>query len=474
PSRPDAPSSAKDQEDPGLYGKGAALIRAGRAFFSGDLPVGARQNAPAGALEKIPGKENFQEGILSARSAMPPIPARSGPDGSAGAFRPVSSGRSAIPRGSGQGLKMRRSGHIPRLEGIGMEDTRKKGEAPRGGSASAPLAGKPLPLEKGPFGADIWMESSFRQNYSLRPSGISGAARAEAEDLKGAALAGTAKQPAAKMQALRALPGGMSFGATRPVDFPARDEGAAMAVQTASHKRPSSPPVSSGGFLLRAMRRISAGISQDIGALAAKFESGAEGIAAIGYDRHGGTSYGKFQIASRVGTMGKFLRYLEDKAPDLAARLNSCGPANTGGRAGRMPEAWKNIAAEDPGRFESLQNDFIRESHFEPTMEQLAANTGVSFATMPPALQEVVFSTAVQHGPGGAFRIISRALSRVGEEKFRGVLKSPEAIRRAGEDLIKQIYSIRAGQFASSSRQIQEAARERLRLEMREALTMLT
>jgi len=42
------------------------------------------------------------------------------------------------------------------------------------------------------------------------------------------------------------------------------------------------------------------------GELSAKFESGKDGIAAIGYDRQGGTSYGKYQIASRVGMMKLF------------------------------------------------------------------------------------------------------------------------------------------------------------------------
>jgi hypothetical protein len=285
----------------------------------------------------------------------------------------------------------------------------------------------------------------------------------------------------------------MAFGAVRPVDFPAREEGAAMAARAAAHRRSSRTPVPSGGSPLQTARRgeaatgrnfespaaefasgAEAAIGRNPGSLAAKFESGAEGIAAIGYDRHGGTSYGKFQIASRVGTMDKFLRYLETGAPDLAARLKASGPANTGGRTGRMPEVWKKIAGEDPQRFESLQNDFIRESHFEPALEQLAAGTGVAFGAMPAALQEVVFSTAVQHGPGGAFRIISRALSRMGEGSLGKIRQSPEAIKQAGEELIKQIYAIRAGQFSSSSRQVQAAARERLRQEMREALTMLT
>ena len=214
--------------------------------------------------------------------------------------------------------------------------------------------------------------------------------------------------------------------------------------------------------------------NQGLGSLAAKFESGAEGIAAIGYDRKGGTSYGKYQIASRVGTMDSFISYLQDKAPDLAGRLNAAGPANTGGRNGKMPDEWRKIAAEEPQRFEQLQSDFIRSSHFEPAMQGIAESTGLAFESMPVALQEVLFSTAVQHGPTGATRIVSQAVQRVGANKLQaGNGKKSAASKKAEEQLITQIYNLRAGQFVSSTTQVQSAVRNRMKQEMREAIEML-
>jgi len=211
-----------------------------------------------------------------------------------------------------------------------------------------------------------------------------------------------------------------------------------------------------------------------LGRLAAKFESGSEGIAAIGYDRKGGTSYGKYQIASKVGTMDAFISYLQDKAPDLAGRLVAAGPANTGGKNGKMPVEWRAIAAEQPGRFEQLQEDFIRLSHLEPAMRGVANATGLAFEKMPTALQEVLFSTAVQHGPSGATRIISQAVERVGAQKLQiGEDKKSAPAKKAEEQLITQIYNLRAGQFGSSTDQVQAAVRNRLRQEMREAIQML-
>ena len=213
----------------------------------------------------------------------------------------------------------------------------------------------------------------------------------------------------------------------------------------------------------------------NLGALAAKFESGAEGIAAIGYDRKGGTSYGKYQISSRAGTMDGFIAYLSEHAPELARRLEDAGPANTGRRTGKMPAVWREIAAEQPDRFEALQSEFIRTSHFEPALQSIADSTGIGLGAMPHALQEVLFSTAVQHGPAGAVRIVSKALNRVSKNKLMNVgAEVGESFKQAGRQLIQQIYALRAGQFTSSTARVQAAVRNRLQREMREALQMLT
>lgn len=211
----------------------------------------------------------------------------------------------------------------------------------------------------------------------------------------------------------------------------------------------------------------------EVGALAARFESGKEGIEAIGYDRHGGTSYGKYQISSRAGTMRRFTEFLKTEAPDLAEKLQNAGPANTGGKRGKMPETWKQIASEDPARFEALQDKFIRASHFEPAMRAIAENTGLDPDAMPAAFQEVVFSTAVQHGPNSASRIISRAFSQVGQNRLDPEQNEPGSLAKAQENFIRKIYDQRSSQFRSSTETVQAAVKNRLRQEMSEAISML-
>ena len=199
--------------------------------------------------------------------------------------------------------------------------------------------------------------------------------------------------------------------------------------------------------------------AEKIGTLSARFESGAEGIAAIGYDQMGGTSYGKYQIASRPGSMEHFLRFLDAAAPDVSAKLRAAGPANTGGRKGRMPAAWREIAEQEPDRFAELQERFIRDSHYAPALEAVR-RAGFNTEEFSPALKEVLWSTAVQHGPHGAAKIFIRAAEQA------------DASRPGEKDVIRNVYASRAKQFTSSTESVRTAVQQRLRQEQRLALSM--
>ena len=201
----------------------------------------------------------------------------------------------------------------------------------------------------------------------------------------------------------------------------------------------------------------------ELGKLAAQFESGRDGIAAIGYDKTGGTSYGKYQIASRVGSMDRFLKFLDTAAPDIAKSLRDSGPANTGSRKGGMPDMWRKIASEQPDRFEALQEKFIYDSHYKPALEGILAKTDLKESQISGTMQEVLWSTAVQHGPSGAVRIFSRAAKGLAD-------KSGESF---DSKLISSVYAIRAEQFGSSTEQVQKSVRNRMQQEKMLALNML-
>lgn len=252
--------------------------------------------------------------------------------------------------------------------------------------------------------------------------------------------------------------------------------------------------------------------SSKIGKLSAQYESSTKGSTSIGYDRNGGTSYGTYQISSRAGTFDQFLGFLDKKAPQWADKLREAGKANTGSRNGAVPDAWKQLCAEDPEKMKTLEHDFIIQSHYEPVASYVEENWK---GNISPALSEVIFSTAVQHGVRGAKQVFNQALADIPEKNsltnsLTQSLSNTKANTNTTQDnavsllinnflqgqknnnstpqevsikdtnnlqdqatLIKNIYAHRETKFGSSTLQVQESARNRFVSEEKKALSML-
>jgi hypothetical protein len=192
-------------------------------------------------------------------------------------------------------------------------------------------------------------------------------------------------------------------------------------------------------------------VSTPRGMLSRHFESG-EQCDAIGYDRHGGTSYGTYQISSRQGTMDQFIDFLRQEIPAWAERLKQAGPMDTGSTQGAMPSTWRAIAGEEPDLFAELQHRFVTQTHYLPALKNILEQTGLEEDLFSAPLQEVLFSTAVQHGPTGAGEIFKRALENI----------DPGDSTHLTSRLMDQIYEIRKTRFSSSSSQVQAAVANRL------------
>ncbi|EFI34435.1 hypothetical protein Dthio_PD1794 [Desulfonatronospira thiodismutans ASO3-1] len=198
------------------------------------------------------------------------------------------------------------------------------------------------------------------------------------------------------------------------------------------------------------------------GRLAARFES-ANRSDAIGYDRRGGTCYGIYQLSSNMGTMGEFLDFLEDREPELASRLRQAGPMNTEGRTGSMPEEWQRIDRENPELFSELQHEFIHHNFYLPAARGVESRTGLDMQQASPALREVLWSTAVQHGVHGSMNIFQKVAGEIGYEN----VESPD------REMIEAVYAERSRRFTGSTEAVQSAVQSRFQEEMKQALAML-
>ena len=198
------------------------------------------------------------------------------------------------------------------------------------------------------------------------------------------------------------------------------------------------------------------------GILSSRFESGSHGVAAIGFDRRGGTSYGKYQISSRTGTMDRFLTFLDNRAPAWAEKLRQAGPLDTGSREGAAPDAWQQLAAENPTRFGRLQDEFIHRANYRPALQNILEQTNINVGNHSPALREVLWSTAVQHGARGATEIFTNATQAVTDNSGN-----------FEKSLIEAVYKERSEWFSRASYRVRTAVQSRLSTEKGLALSLL-
>ena len=201
-----------------------------------------------------------------------------------------------------------------------------------------------------------------------------------------------------------------------------------------------------------------------LGALSERYESRGDPTI-IGEDRTGGPSYGTYQIATKTGTFNDYMNFLQQNDPAVYQELQSAG----GAQAARQGSAafknkWKQVMS-NPQAAET-QHQFIQSTHYDPAARRIANSTGINLSTRSKTLNDVVWSTAVQHGSGGANTIFQRALERTGSNN------------PSDEALINAVYAERGANngskyFPSSTSNVRQSVVNRFRNENADALASL-
>lgn len=140
------------------------------------------------------------------------------------------------------------------------------------------------------------------------------------------------------------------------------------------------------------------GISWILGQTSKRFESGRRGASAIssGKGDFGGASYGEYQLASKTGTLQRFL-----SKSGFADQFKGMAPGSK-----EFNEKWLELS-KNPD-FVKGQHEFIKNTHYDPQMN-LLAKSGIDLSGRGAAVQDSVWSTAVQFGGGSS--LIKKALS---------------------------------------------------------------
>ncbi|WP_327196066.1 hypothetical protein [Noviherbaspirillum sp. Root189] len=144
-----------------------------------------------------------------------------------------------------------------------------------------------------------------------------------------------------------------------------------------------------------------------MGKLSSKYETSGRGPGTVssGKEDEGGVSYGSYQLASRKGSVAKFLA---GEGAKWAYEFKGLDPTVAGGQ---FTKKWKEIAARSPIEFDDAQHQFIQRTHYAPVIAAVKKRTGLELSEHSNAVKDVVWSTAVQHG--GAQHIIAAGVRSV-------------------------------------------------------------
>ncbi len=220
----------------------------------------------------------------------------------------------------------------------------------------------------------------------------------------------------------------------------------------------TSASSSAGGALGEALADL-------LGELSAKYETGGRGPGTVstGSGDPGGVSYGSYQMATKMGTVARFVAQAGFQwATDFKGLAPGTAP---------FTACWKRIAAAEKDAFQRAQHAFIKKSHYDLLAAKILNDDGLDVNTRSRALQDVVWSTAVQHG--GATPIIHRAIANCAAKP---------ADANFDEQLIRAVYAERGRRkpdgnlayFSKSSPSVQSGVAKRFKNEEQDALAMLS
>ena len=221
--------------------------------------------------------------------------------------------------------------------------------------------------------------------------------------------------------------------------------------------QPAPAPAPAVGGVGKAM-------ADELGKLSAKYETGGRGPGTVssGAGDPGGVSYGSYQMASKMGVPTRFVTqqgfpWLQDFANLVAGTP-------------QFTAVWKRIATAETDAFQAAQHAYIKKTHYDLLCAKVLSDDNLDINTRSRAVQDAVWSTAVQHGP--VTPIVHRACVNVA---------CAQTDPNYDEQLIRAIYAERGRKkpdgnlayFSKSSPNVQTGVANRFKSELQDALAML-
>lgn len=203
-----------------------------------------------------------------------------------------------------------------------------------------------------------------------------------------------------------------------------------------------------------------------LGNLSAAHEGSGIGTVSSGdNDPYGGVSYGTWQLSSKQGSVTSFIKWLTERGYEAGPFLAKEDPFYDMGMAyeGRdlipgtpeFTERWHAAVDKFGASFERAYAQYFKENYYDNFTKDLLKDFGFDAGSRSDAIQQVLFSTSVQHGTGGAYNVMQKAAELAGVYNISWL---------TDEQLIPYIYQARRNVFPKDTQRYNEEQQEAMNL----------
>ena len=200
-----------------------------------------------------------------------------------------------------------------------------------------------------------------------------------------------------------------------------------------------------------------------LGDLSAQYESnGDPGCIANNYGDAGGKSYGMYQFSSNAGTLEQYVEWLCDNNWWFGQELRKYDLCSD-----EFDSAWKWLADTNYDDFKQSQHDFIKAYFYDPSVQTLADNYW-HIENHSEIMQDVIWSRAVQYGPGNILDMWNEAVEAMGYPNLSYIDAA-----NFDADLIRKIYLVVCSSTEWNNGPYRESLNQRFTDECRDALDRL-
>lgn len=151
-----------------------------------------------------------------------------------------------------------------------------------------------------------------------------------------------------------------------------------------------------------------------LGDLSASYESnGDPGAISSGEQDPGGKSYGAYQLASKVGSLERFLAWMRNNTDNVTRQYGEA-LAKYELTSEAFDAMWREIAALDGETFFMQQHRYIEAAYYRPAAGLLAEAAYNVEQNHYDVMRDVVWSRAVQYGAGQVVEMFEEAVHALG------------------------------------------------------------